>query len=81
MLTHAMCADVTLATRYRLVAANMHWVDASLYCNAYRMSLVSILNSDEHLALQAYIESAKGLLCRSSPLLTATGFVNGRGQF
>jgi len=53
---------MTAATsiRYQLVTVNKNWTEAHLSCANQRMNLVVILDDDEHLALQAYIESAIG---------------------
>ena len=59
---HYTCADMTAATsiRYQLVTVNKNWTEAHLSCANQRMNLVVILDDDEHLALQAYIEAAIG---------------------
>ena len=61
-----LCVE-TLAIRYQLVKMNLNWTDAQLYCNTQHTNLVAILNQEEHLALQAYIESNLG---RSATVLS-----------
>ena len=53
---------MTLANRYQLMLTNMNWTNAHLHCNANRMNLVVLLNQDENLSLQSYLESNAGQL-------------------
>ena len=53
-------AETRAVSHYELVMVNMAADDAQIYCSDRGMNLVVILNEQEHLALQAYIESLAG---------------------
>jgi len=55
---------MSTVSRYELISENKNWTNAQYHCTELGRNLVVILDENEHLALQAYIETVAGLsLC------------------